>query len=69
MAAYSTRAKPDAPVSAPLDWDELNDSKLRSNTYTVLNLRQRLDGLQQDPWDEYFRSKQKLTAKMLEAFL
>ncbi|MET0962162.1 MAG: DNA ligase D [Noviherbaspirillum sp.] len=68
VAAYSTRAKPDAPVSMPLDWEELADGKLRSNTYTVLNLRQRLDGLKQDPWTDYFRSRQKLTAKMMDAF-
>ena len=68
VAAYSTRAKPNAPVSAPLGWDELADSRLRSDSYTVLNLRQRLDGLKQDPWADYFRTRQKLGAKMLEAF-
>ena len=68
VAAYSTRAKPNAPVSVPLDWDELGDSKLRSDSYTVLNLRQRLDSLKQDPWAAYFRTRQKLSAKMLQAF-
>jgi len=68
VAAYSTRAKPDAPVSTPLDWDELKDRKLRPDSYTVLNLRQRLDRLKQDPWTGYFDSGQKLTAKMLNAF-
>ena len=68
VAAYSTRAKPEAPVSTPLDWDELEDGKLRSDSYTVLNLRQRLEGLKQDPWARYFSSRQKLTAKMLDAF-
>nr|WP_314623283.1 DNA ligase D [uncultured Noviherbaspirillum sp.] len=68
VAAYSTRAKPEAPVSTPLAWDELGDSKLRSDSYNVLNLRQRLDRLKQDPWAGYFDSKQRLTAKMLDAF-
>ena len=68
VAAYSTRAKPNAPVSAPLDWDELADARLRPDSYTVLNLRQRLDGLKQDPWADYFRTRQKLNAKMLGAF-
>jgi bifunctional non-homologous end joining protein LigD len=68
VAAYSTRAKPGAPVSTPLGWEELKDGKLRSDSYTVLNLRQRLDRLKQDPWAGYFECKQKLTAKMLNAF-
>ena len=68
VAAYSTRAKPGAPVSAPLAWEELGDSKLRPDGYTVRNMRQRLDSLKKDPWAEYFRSKQKLSAKMLDAF-
>jgi bifunctional non-homologous end joining protein LigD len=68
VAAYSTRAKPEAPVSTPLGWDELQDSKLRSDSYTVLNLRQRLDRLKEDPWAGYFDSRQTLTAKMLNAF-
>jgi bifunctional non-homologous end joining protein LigD len=68
VAAYSTRAKPGAPVSTPLDWEELDDGKLRSDSYSVLNLRQRLERLKQDPWAGYFDSKQKLTAKMLNAF-
>jgi len=68
VAAYSTRAKPGAPVSTPLAWDELGDAKLRPDSYTVLNLRQRLDRLKQDPWAGYFDNKQKLTAKMLNAF-
>ena len=68
VAAYSTRAKPAAPVSTPLDWDELGDSALRSDSYTVQNLRQRLDSLKRDPWADYFRLEQKVTAKMLAAF-
>jgi bifunctional non-homologous end joining protein LigD len=68
VAAYSTRAKPGAPVSTPLDWEELDDGKLRSDSYSVLNLRQRLERLKQDPWAGYFDSKQKLTEKMLNAF-
>jgi bifunctional non-homologous end joining protein LigD len=68
VAAYSTRAKPTAPVSTPLGWDELEDGKLRSDSYTVLNLRQRLDRLKQDPWAGYVDARQKLTEKMLNAF-
>lgn len=68
VAAYSTRAKPHAPVSTPLNWDELDDSALRSDRYTVLNLRERLASLKQDPWTEYFKLKQEITAAMMDAF-
>ncbi|WP_194712342.1 DNA ligase D [Noviherbaspirillum soli] len=68
VAAYSTRAKPHAPVSTPLHWDELADRGLRSDRYTVLNLRQRLAGLKEDPWADYFRLKQEISTRMRSAF-
>ncbi|MFS0754891.1 DNA ligase D [Noviherbaspirillum sp. 1P10PC] len=68
VAAYSTRAKPHAPVSTPLHWDELADSDLRSDRYTVLNLRQRLADLKQDPWADYFKLKQEISKKMRSRF-
>lgn len=68
VAAYSTRAKPHAPVSTPLHWDELDDSDLRSDRYTVLNLRQRLASLKQDPWADYFKLKQEISKKMRSRF-
>nr|WP_217345419.1 DNA ligase D [Noviherbaspirillum sp. L7-7A]MBV0879697.1 DNA ligase D [Noviherbaspirillum sp. L7-7A] len=68
VAAYSTRAKPHAAVSTPLHWDELADSSLRSDHYTVLNLRQRLASLKQDPWADYFKVKQEISRKMRDAF-
>jgi bifunctional non-homologous end joining protein LigD len=59
VAAYSTRAKPDAPVSVPLEWDELTPS-LRSDHYTIANLARRLAKLGQDPWARYWTVRQKL---------
>jgi bifunctional non-homologous end joining protein LigD len=49
VAPYSTRARPGAPVSTPLDWSELGEIKA-SNQYTVLNLPARLKRLRTDPW-------------------
>jgi len=68
VAAYSTRARPHAPVSTPLHWDELDDSALRSDRYTVLNLRQRLQNLKQDPWADYFKLKQEISDAMRRSF-
>jgi bifunctional non-homologous end joining protein LigD len=59
VAAYSTRARAGAPVSAPVTWDELGRTT-GSNQYTVLNLIKRLDSLKQDPWRDMAQVKQKL---------
>ena len=59
VAAYSTRAKPGAPVSVPLDWDELS-ADLHSDHYTVANLRSRLAALKRDPWVRYWTARQPL---------
>ena len=67
VAAYSTRAKPNASVSAPIFWEELGP-KLRSDTFTVQNIHERLANLTQDPWQDYFKLKQRITAKMLGIF-
>jgi bifunctional non-homologous end joining protein LigD len=49
VCAYSTRAKPGAPVSTPLAWDELS-SAIRSDHFHVANLPARLASLKRDPW-------------------
>ncbi|HET7634841.1 MAG TPA: DNA ligase D [Burkholderiales bacterium] len=67
VAEYSTRAKPNAPVATPIDWDELTP-ELRSDSYTVSNLPQRLEKLRRDPWADYFGTRQNVTAKMLKTF-
>jgi bifunctional non-homologous end joining protein LigD len=59
VAAYSTRARPQAPVSTPLGWDELSEG-LRSDHFTVANLRERLDFLKQDPWQGFFELRQRI---------
>jgi bifunctional non-homologous end joining protein LigD len=58
VAAYSTRARPGAPVSVPLTWDELSPA-VKPNHYTVLNLAARLNRLN-DPWAEIGRVRQSL---------
>jgi bifunctional non-homologous end joining protein LigD len=63
IAAYSTRARPGAPVSVPIAWDELSRD-LPSDYFTVLNLPDRLKRLRRDPWDAYDRSARRLTAEM-----
>ena len=59
IAAYSTRAKPAAPVSVPLEWDEL-DAKGGPPEFTVKNLARRLGRMKTDPWAAYARTRQTL---------
>jgi bifunctional non-homologous end joining protein LigD len=48
---YAVRPRPGAPVATPLDWDELSDSKLRPDRWTVKNVLRRL-AAKGDPWAE-----------------
>jgi bifunctional non-homologous end joining protein LigD len=61
VAAYSTRSLPQASVSTPLAWDELT-SGLRSDHFTVGNLRNRLAFLGRDPWQGFFSMRQRIPA-------
>lgn len=43
VAPYSPRPAPGAPVSAPIDWDELDDPALRPDGFTIDDVLTRLD--------------------------
>jgi len=59
VAPYSVRARPEASVATPLDWDELDSPELEPRRYTVQNLFRRL-GRKADPWAEIAKHAQKL---------
>ncbi|MDB5592479.1 DNA ligase D [Enterovirga sp.] len=59
IAAYSTRARPGAPVSVPVGWEEVSPS-LKPNGFTVANLSARLRALRADPWGALPEVKQSL---------
>lgn len=42
VAPYSPRPAPGAPVSAPIDWDELDDPKLRPDKFTMRTVLDRI---------------------------
>ena len=65
IAAFSTRAKPGAPVSVPIEWDELSGER-PSDYFTVMNVPERLKHLRRDPWEQYSRSARRVTADMIE---
>ncbi|MHB9005001.1 MAG: DNA ligase D, partial [Coriobacteriia bacterium] len=60
VAAYSTRARPGAPVSVPLFWDEAESAEERPE-FTIRNLADRLETLRGDPWAELPRVRQSIT--------
>jgi bifunctional non-homologous end joining protein LigD len=59
VAAYSPRSSPQASVSTPLAWDELSEG-LRSDHFTVGNVRHRLGFLKRDPWQGFFTVRQRI---------
>jgi bifunctional non-homologous end joining protein LigD len=59
VAAYSTRARPGAPVSTPLTWEEL-EAVGDPARFTVNNLQNRLAALRADPWADFFDADQSL---------
>lgn len=63
VAAYSTRARTGAPVSVPIGWDEL-PTILGPHQFSVINLRERLASLDEDPWEEIGSVRQSITAKI-----
>ena len=66
IGAYSTRARAGAPVSTPLFWEEL-ETDVRANTFNVRNLPERLESLQADPWADFLKERQSITAAMRKA--
>ena len=60
IVPYSPRARAGAPVSTPLVWEELSPD-LRSDRFTVENLRERLASLKRDPWEGIAKVRQTLT--------
>ncbi|MEX0774128.1 MAG: non-homologous end-joining DNA ligase [Phycisphaeraceae bacterium] len=61
---YAVRARPGAPVAAPITWDELDDAGLDSQHYTIKTIRRRL-GQRDCPWKDIRKHAQSI-AKLLE---
>jgi len=49
IAPYSLRGRPGAPLSAPIEWEEVEDPALKPNGFTLRTIRDRLE-LLGDPW-------------------
>ena len=66
VSAYSARARKEAGVSTPLEWDELGRADIR-NRFTVRTVPKRLAKLTLDPWAEYGSTRQSITESMRRA--
>ena len=66
IAAYSTRARPGAPIATPISWGELTED-LKPDSFHIGNIRRRLLQLKEDPWKGYFQVRQEITEAMKTA--
>ena len=66
VAAYSTRARPGAPVSTPVTWEEL-DAVPAGSHFTIATAERRLAKLTADPWARYGTVRQSLPSLRRDA--
>jgi bifunctional non-homologous end joining protein LigD len=60
VAAYSPRARPNAPVSTPITWAELDDLD-DPGAFTLETIPARLRAQRRDPWRGYGEARQRIT--------
>ncbi|MFM0373288.1 DNA ligase D [Paraburkholderia aspalathi] len=63
VAAFSARARPGLGVSVPLSWDEVATTT-SGDQWTIENVHERLADLERDPWADYAKTRQRITAAM-----
>lgn len=66
IEAFSTRARPGAPVAVPVRWSELGP-RLSPGRFDLFRVPRRLASLRSDPWEGYDQVQQGITAKMKRA--
>ena len=66
VAAYSTRAKPVAPISMPISWRELPGLK-SATQFKLRDVIKRLTAERADPWAGFFDVRQSISAKAIRA--
>jgi bifunctional non-homologous end joining protein LigD len=58
-AAYTVRARPGAPVSAPCTWEEVERGEVAPASFTIRNMAQRIETVG-DLWSDLLKSKRSL---------
>ncbi len=59
ISVYSTRARPHAPISTPIFWEELSKNK-KDTEFSIKTILNRLYTLKTDPWKSFWTLKQSL---------
>jgi bifunctional non-homologous end joining protein LigD len=65
IAPYSTRARENAPLAVPLEWDELSP-RLPPDHFTLRNVAKRLTRLRADPFERLTHIKQHLRPESVD---
>lgn len=65
IASFSPRKDDKASVAVPLSWEAFEKSK-SSKLYSIQNIEHYFKDFPEDPWAEFFNSKQKLTKTQIE---
>jgi bifunctional non-homologous end joining protein LigD len=65
IAAYSLRARKNAPVSTPIAWEEL-DQDVRFDHFNLRTVPARLTTLKSDPWLDFLETRQSITKAMFK---
>ena len=63
VAPYGVRARPKAPVAMPIDWQELDDPKLKPDRWTVKTAADRVER-EGDAWKDIARHARRLPAAL-----
>ncbi len=66
IAAYSTRARPGAPVAVPIGWAELEAMDARPK-FDIRTVPERLRKQRRDPWEGFSRVRQSISSGMRKA--
>jgi bifunctional non-homologous end joining protein LigD len=62
-AAYTVRARPGAPVSAPCTWEEVERGEVAPRSFTIRNMAQRIEHVG-DLWSDLLKTKRSLRLPM-----
>src|SRR5699024_8226276 len=65
IAAYSLRARANAPVATPISWDELAKD-IRRDHFNIGNVVRRLETMKKDPWAGFFEVRQSVTKALMK---
>jgi bifunctional non-homologous end joining protein LigD len=67
VAAYSLRARPGLPVSMPIAWSDVEGDDARGRRFHIENAVAVMAKRRTDPWADYDRSRQTISASMRRA--